>query len=108
VTRDESHVGVGGLLAQGQSGRKDDHGKERTHAHMQESMHKESDNWRKNITCMGGIPNFDRVRVLVIHCKWLKIPIDINIDMQVSEKGWSFHSKFTVVFVEVRVLVTFH
>jgi hypothetical protein len=28
VTRDESHVSFGGLLAPGQSGKKDDHGKE--------------------------------------------------------------------------------
>jgi hypothetical protein len=30
--------------------------------------------------CMGGIPNFSRVRVLVIHCKWIKSLIYINID----------------------------
>ena len=28
MTRDESHVSVGGFLAPGQSGKKDDHGKE--------------------------------------------------------------------------------
>jgi hypothetical protein len=60
-------------------------------------MHKESDRWRKNNTCMGGRPNVGRVRVLVIHCKWLKIPIDINIDTQVSYRVAIFCSKFTVV-----------
>jgi hypothetical protein len=38
-------------------------------------MHKESDSWRKNNTRMGGRPNVGRVRVLVIHCKWMKSPI---------------------------------
>jgi hypothetical protein len=51
---------------------------------MQESMNKESDIWRKNNTCMGGRPNVGRVRVLVMHCKWLKSLIEINIDTQVS------------------------
>jgi hypothetical protein len=37
--------------------------------------------------CMGGRPNVGRVRVLVIHCKWLKSPSDIKIDMWVSERG---------------------
>jgi hypothetical protein len=92
VTRDESHVSVGGLLAAGQSGKKDDRG-ERKHAetevtaggkhntHMQESMHKGSDNWEEEQHMhMGGRPNVGRVRVFVIHCKWMKSPIDINID----------------------------
>jgi hypothetical protein len=57
---------------------------------MQESVHKESDSWRKNNTCMGGRPNVGRVRVLVIHSKWLKSLIDINIDTQVSYKSWVF------------------
>jgi hypothetical protein len=29
---------------------------------------------------MGGITNVGRVRVSLIHCKWLKNPIYINID----------------------------
>jgi hypothetical protein len=45
---------------------------------------------------MGGRPNVDRVRVLVIHCKWLKSPIYINIDMQVLYKGW-----FSFVLVQL-------
>jgi hypothetical protein len=45
---------------------------------------------------MGGRPNFSRFRVLVIHCKWLKILIYINIDMQVSERGW-----FSFVLVQL-------
>jgi hypothetical protein len=48
---------------------------------MQGSTHKESNKWKEeNHTCMGGIPNVDRVRVFVIHFKWMKRPIDINID----------------------------
>jgi hypothetical protein len=61
VTRDESHVNVGGMLAPGQSGKKDDRGKKvcrnesnswkvTQHTRMQESVHKESNNWRKNNT----------------------------------------------------------
>jgi len=58
---------------------------------------KESDSWRKKNTRTRGIPNIGRVRVLVIHCKWLKSLIDINIDMQVSYRVGIFCSKFTIV-----------
>jgi hypothetical protein len=48
---------------------------------MQESMHKERENWKEEQHMrMGGRTNIGRVRVLVIHCKWLKSPIYINID----------------------------
>jgi hypothetical protein len=62
------------------SGKKDDRG-ERKHAeseattgrkhnmHMQESMHKESDNWKEEQHVhMRGRPNVSRVRVLVMYC----------------------------------------
>jgi hypothetical protein len=35
---------------------------------------------------MGEKPSIRRVRVLVIFCKWLKIPKCINIDTKVSYK----------------------
>ena len=48
---------------------------------MQENVHKGSDSWEEEQhTHMGGRPNVGRVRVFVIHCKWMKNPIDINID----------------------------
>jgi hypothetical protein len=56
-------------------------GKKHKESDMQESVHKESDSWKEEQhACMGGRPNVGRVRVLVIHCKWLKSPIYINID----------------------------
>jgi hypothetical protein len=51
---------------------------------MKESVHKESDSWRKNNTCMGERPNVRRVRVLVIFSKNMKSPECINIDTEVS------------------------
>ena len=44
--------------------------------------------------CKGGITSVGRVRVLVIHCKWMKSPIYINRDTKVSYRGW-----FTFVLV---------
>jgi hypothetical protein len=61
VARDEPHVSVGGLLEAGQGEKKGDFGKE--------GMHEESDNWKeKQHARMHGIPNDDRVRVLVMYC----------------------------------------
>jgi hypothetical protein len=54
------------------------------HAWMEESVHKERDNWRKKNMRMGGIPNVKRVRVLVIFYKWMKTLKCINIDTKVS------------------------
>ena len=48
---------------------------------MQESIHKERDNWKEEKhERMGGRTNVDRVRVLVIYCKGMKSPKCINID----------------------------
>jgi hypothetical protein len=48
---------------------------------MQENVHKGSDSWEEEQhTHMGVRPNVGRVSVFVIHCKWMKNPIDINID----------------------------
>jgi hypothetical protein len=92
VTRDESHVSVGGLLAPGRSGKKDDRGERKraetevtaggrtTRAHARKRAQGKRQLEEEQHTCMGGRPNVGRVRVLVIHCKWLKSPIDINID----------------------------
>jgi hypothetical protein len=57
--------------------------KNNTHA-CKKACTKESDSWRKNITCMGEIPNVRRVRVLVIFCKRLKSLKCINIETKVS------------------------
>jgi hypothetical protein len=69
--------------------------------HGKESVQEESDNWQEaqhvrmqeggdkwkeeKHTCREGRPNDSRVRVFLrFLCKWLKSPIDINIDTQVS------------------------
>jgi hypothetical protein len=84
VARDEPHVSVGGMLAAGQSGKKDDRGERkraeteattgRRHAQGKRQLEKEQH------ACMGGIHNVGRVRVLEIYCKWLKSSKYINID----------------------------
>jgi hypothetical protein len=59
-----------------------DNWQEVQHACMQEG----GDSWReaKN-ACKEGRPNDSRVRVFLrLLCKWLKSPIDINIDTKVS------------------------
>jgi hypothetical protein len=61
VTRDESHVSVGGLLEAYQRRKQGDFGKY--------NMHEESDNWKEEQNaCMHGIPNEGRVRVFVMYC----------------------------------------
>jgi hypothetical protein len=62
VTRDESHVNVGGLLAPDEVERRmimrkkacrngSNNWKVTQHARMQESVHKENDSWRKKKMC---------------------------------------------------------
>jgi hypothetical protein len=59
-----------------------DNWKEAQHVHMQER----GDRWKEATNaCREGRPNDSRVRVFVcFFCKWLKGPIDINIDTKVS------------------------
>jgi hypothetical protein len=49
-------------------------------------MQEGGDSWKEAMnTCGEGRPNDSRVRVFVrFLCKWLKSPIDINIDTKVS------------------------
>ena len=84
----------------GRSGKKDDCG-ERKHAKSEattgrkhsmrackKTCTRKATTRRKNNTHMRGRPNVGRVRVLVIHCKWLKSLIYRNIDTHVSYRGW--------------------
>jgi hypothetical protein len=59
-----------------------DNWQEAQHARMQEG----GDSWKEATnTCREGRPNDSRVRVFVrFLCKWMKSPIDINIDTKVS------------------------
>ena len=80
MAQDEPHVSVGVLLEAGRIRKKGYFGKK--------GMDEERDSWKEELhACIHGIPNDVRVRVLVIHCKWLKSPIYINRDTQVSYRG---------------------
>jgi hypothetical protein len=59
-----------------------------THAHSRRHAQGNRQLEEEQHARMGGIPNVGRVRVLVIHCKWLKSPIYINRDIQVSYRVW--------------------
>jgi hypothetical protein len=92
VARDEPHVNVGGLLAPGRSGKKDDHGERKlaetevtaggkhnmrdARKHAQEKGQLKEEQHAR----MGGRPNIGKIRVLVMYFKRLKIPKCINID----------------------------
>jgi hypothetical protein len=64
---------------------KSDNWQEAQHTRMQEG----GDNWKEATNaCREGRPNDNRVRVFVrFLCKWMKSPIDINIDTKVSYKS---------------------
>jgi hypothetical protein len=64
VARGEPHVGVGGLLEAGQSGKKG--------YFWKEGMHEGSNNWKEEQHAhMHGIPNDVRVRFFAMYCnRW--------------------------------------